>query len=163
MRVTDSYVFFWSGIYSNWHPAAFTVDGQAYNCSEQYLMAEKARLFGDTTMQNRIMNAVDPSDQKRYGRSVIGFDKQKWDAEAKNVMYKGLYAKFSQNPDLKKQLFDTKGKTIVEASPEDRIWGIGLHWKDNKCLDSKNWRGTNWLGESLTLVRDTLMKEEGVL
>lgn len=160
MRTTDKYVFFWSGIYSNWHPAPFTIDGATYNCSEQYLMVEKARLFGDSTMEARIMSAVDPADQKRYGRMVQGFDKTKWEANARKIMYKGLYAKFKQNLALKQALLATGDRTMVEASPEDRIWGIGVHWKNDKVDDPKNWRGTNWLGETLTQVRDDIRAEE---
>ena len=156
MRTTDKYVFFWSGTYSNWHPSAFQVDNVWYNCAEQYLMAAKARLFGDTTMESRIMSAVDPADQKRYGRMVQGFDADKWNAAAKDVMYKALYAKFTQNEDLKKEMLSHGTRTFVEASPKDRIWGIGMHWKDRECDDPKNWKGTNWLGESLTKVRDDI-------
>jgi ribA/ribD-fused uncharacterized protein len=156
MRITDKYVFFWSGIYSNWHPSPFQANGIWYNCSEQYLMAGKARLFGDTDTESKILSAINPSDQKRYGRQVKGFDKDRWDAVAKDVMYEALFAKFTQDDYLKEQLLSTGDRTIVEASPEDCIWGIGLHWKDRLCDDPKNWRGTNWLGESLTKVRNDI-------
>lgn len=160
MRVTDTHVFFWSGVFSNWHPSPFVVDGVAYNCSEQYLMAGKARLFGDEEALRWIMGAADPADQKRYGRGVRGFVKEKWDAAARDIMYTALVAKFTSDHELREALMDTGDRLIVEASPQDRIWGIGLHWDDNRCLDPKNWRGTNWLGETLTRVRDDLRKGE---
>jgi ribA/ribD-fused uncharacterized protein len=119
-------------------------------------MAGKARLFGDTDTESKILSAINPSDQKRYGRQVKGFDKDRWDAVAKDVMYEALFAKFTQDDYLKEQLLSTGDRTIVEASPEDCIWGIGLHWKDRLCDDPKNWRGTNWLGESLTKVRNDI-------
>lgn len=156
----EKFTFFWSGPFSNWHPSPFVLDGITYNCSEQYMMAEKARMFEDTSSLNRIMNAVDPSDQKRYGRSVTNFNKEKWDAVARNIVYRGCYAKFTQNLDLKKVLLATVGTTLVEASPEDYIWGIGLRKTDPKAKNRSTWRGLNWLGETLTKVRDQILKEE---
>jgi ribA/ribD-fused uncharacterized protein len=117
-------------------------------------------MFGDYAIADRIMSAVDPADQKRYGRQVTGFDKDKWDAAARDIVYKGCYAKFSQNPDLKKKLLATVGTTLVEASPEDRIWGIGLSKTDPRAKNRSTWRGTNWLGETLIKVRDKLIEEE---
>jgi len=156
MRITEKYVFFWSGIYSNWHPSPFQIGGVQYNCAEQYLMAEKARLFGDITSESRILSAINPADQKRYGRQVTGFNKDKWESVALDVMYRALWAKFTQDEALKGQILSTGDRIIVEASPEDCIWGIGLHWAEKACDDPKNWRGTNWLGLTLTKVRDDL-------
>jgi ribA/ribD-fused uncharacterized protein len=163
MRITDKFVLFWSSAFSQWHPSPFIIEGITYNCAEQYMMAEKARLFGDDGTLAMILSAVDPSDQKRYGRMVKGFDEEKWNAVARNIVYNASYAKFSQNSDLKKYLYDTKGKILVEASPQDKIWGIGLHWKDRLCDDPKNWKGSNWLGECLTKARDDMMRSEGLI
>jgi len=159
--MTDKYVFFWSGVFSNWLPCKFTVDGTEYNCSEQYLMAAKARMFGDEVALNEIMKSDDPSYQKAVGRQVHGFDKKKWNDAARDVMYTACLAKFKQNPKLLKKLLDTGSRTIVEASPEDVIWGIGLYWKSELCDDPKNWRGTNWLGETLTRVRNDIKNSSG--
>ena len=156
----EKFTFFWSGPFSNWHPSPFVVDGITYNCSEQYMMAEKARMFGDDATLKRIMSAADPSDQKRFGRAVQNFDKEKWDAEARNIVFKGCYAKFKQDEDLKRVLLDTVGTTLVEASPEDKIWGIGLRKNDPRAQKRETWRGTNWLGEVLTKVRDELIEEQ---
>jgi len=152
----EKFTFFWSGPFSNWHPSPFEIDGVWYNCSEQYMMAEKARLFNDKVNLAKIMASPDPSDQKAYGRLVQGFDKAKWESVAKDVMYKGCLAKFSQDRGLKVVLLATEGTTLVEASPEDRIWGIGLSKNDPRAKDRAQWRGTNWLGETLNKVRDYL-------
>jgi len=161
MRVTDKYVLFWGGdcVFSNFHPCSFTVDGVQYNCSEQYFMAEKARLFKDDASLQQILAANNARDQKALGRKVVGFDQTAWDAQAKDVMYKGCMAKFNQDITLLGELLRTGTKTLVEASPRDTIWGIGLHWKDKACDDSANWKGKNLLGEVLTKVRDDLVKE----
>jgi len=152
----EKFTFFWSGLFSNWPLSPFQLDGIWYNCSEQWMMAEKARLFGDTGTLAKILVSIEPREQKALGRQVKGFDKAKWDKVARDVVYKGCFAKFSQNPDLKKTLFDTEGTTLVEASPEDRIWGIGLSKHDPRAQNRPTWRGKNWLGEVLTKVREDL-------
>jgi ribA/ribD-fused uncharacterized protein len=167
-KLDEKFTFFWSGPFSNWHPSPFVTGGVTYNCSEQHMMAEKARLFGDTESLNRIMSAVDPSDQKRYGRKVKGFDKEKWEKVARDIVYKGCYAKFTQNEDLMRTILTTTGTTLVEASPEDTIWGIGLAEDDPRAQSRETWLGTNWLGETLTKVRDQIalvwmVSSEGVL
>jgi len=155
----EQFTFFWSGPFSNWHQAPFQIGTVWYNCSEQYMMAEKARMFGDGETLQKIMNTADPSDQKRYGREVKGFDKDKWDALAMDIVYKGCYAKFTQNSKLKQFLLNTVGTTMVEASPKDIIWGIGLDKTNPLCFNRDTWRGTNWLGIVLTKVRESIIKE----
>ncbi len=160
MNTTERFTFFWSGTFSQWQHSPFQLDGVWYNCAEQYMMAEKARLFGDTQAEARIMSAADPSDQKRYEREVIGFDIAKWVKVAKDIVYRASYAKYTQNPDMRQELLATAGTTLVEASPEDHIWGIGLRKSDPRALNRKQWKGTNWLGETLTKVRDELLTPE---
>jgi len=123
------------------------------------MMAEKAKLFHDTKKFQMILNAIEPVDQKRYGRLVENFVKETWDANAKNIGYKGNYAKFTQNENMKKELLATAGTTLVEASPEDTIWGIGLRKEDPRALNRDTWKGTNWLGQTLTEVREHIIKE----
>jgi ribA/ribD-fused uncharacterized protein len=159
----EEFTFFWSGPFSQWHPSPMEIDGVWYNCAEMYMMAEKARLFKDDETLAKIMSAVDPSDQKRYGREVKGFDKEKWDAVAKDIVYKGSMAKYTQNPDLKRDLLATVGTTLVEASPKDNIWGIGLAKTDSRALDRSTWRGKNWLGETLTKVRDDIISKKNTM
>lgn len=149
------FAFFWNGPFSQWHPAKFVVDGKEYNCAEQYMMAEKARLFGDVATEKLIMNASTPREQKALGRKVKNFNVGVWEKVAKDIVYKGNHAKFTQNRKLKEELLATVG-TLVEASPYDTIWGIGLREDDPKALSRDTWRGTNWLGEVLTKLRKDL-------
>lgn len=123
-------------------------------------MHQKALLFGDEYQASKIMEKSHPRDQKAAGRCVTGFDVGKWNAVARDIVYKGNYAKFTQNHDLLQKLGETAGTELVEASPYDTIWGIGISCTpfniSEGLLDRKNWKGTNWLGEVLTKLRDDL-------
>lgn len=154
--MSEKFTLFYGGVFSQWYRCRFVVNRIQYNCAEQFMMAEKARLFGDTEAEKRIMSFTSPRDQKAEGRKVKNFDASKWNAVAKDKVYEGNYAKFSQNQELQKKLFDTEGTILVEASPTDTIWGIGRAEDDPLALDRKTWRGTNWLGEVLTKLRDDL-------
>jgi ribA/ribD-fused uncharacterized protein len=160
MKTTDTHVLFWSGIYSQWYPASFSVNGVRYNCAEQYMMAEKAREFNDTAALAKIMATDDPREQKALGRTVKGFDEARWNKIAKEVVYEASMAKFLSDPKLKQKLLDTGDRMIVEASPKDKIWGIGLGEDDPRCLDPKQWKGTNWLGECLMRARESIKQME---
>jgi len=153
----EKFTFFWSGPFSQWHPSPFEIDGVRYGCAEQYMMAEKARFFGDEMTEERIMGTTNPKAQKSFGRQVRGFQQDKWEAVARDIVKRGSRAKFDQNPGIKETLLATAGTTLVEASPYDRIWGIGLSGSDLRALDRKQWLGTNWLGEILTMVRDGML------
>lgn len=129
------FVFFWGigdtgkvqkGCFSQWWPCRFEVDGVEYNCAEQYMMAAKARTFGDGETLGRIMKATQPRQIKSLGRQVRGFDGKAWDAVKFDAVVDGNMAKFSQNPELKSFLLSTGDAELVEASPVDRIWGVGL-------------------------------------
>lgn len=122
-------------------------------------MHMKALMFGDDEVASLIMKSKDPYEQKKLGREVRGFDKRLWDAKCKPIMVEGLVSKFSQDEYCKKTLLETNDKIIVEASPTDRIWGIGLAEDDPRALNKNTWRGTNWLGEVLMQARDKLRKE----
>ena len=100
---TDKFIFFWGGIYSQWCPSPFTIDGVEYNCTEQYMMAKKALLFEDEEAHRKIMSTRLPYEQKAYGRKVKGFDKDKWEAICKDVVYEANLAKFTQNPEMKRK------------------------------------------------------------
>jgi len=123
------------------------------------MMHMKALMFGDDEVASLIMKSKDPYEQKKLGREVRGFDKRLWDAKCKPIMVEGLVSKFSQDEYCKKTLLETNDKIIVEASPTDRIWGIGLAEDDPRALNKNTWRGTNWLGEVLMQARDKLRKE----
>jgi ribA/ribD-fused uncharacterized protein len=159
MKTTDKYVFFWNGIYSQWFMRDIIVDNIKYNCCEQYMMAKKALLFNDQESYKMIMYADNPKDQKAFGRRVKGFDAYKWNQVCREYVYEANLAKFRQHEDLKKQLLDTEDKLLIEASPYDTIWGIGMHENDNGVENPKNWKGTNWLGEALDRVKETIVNE----
>ena len=155
---TLTMVLFSSGWPSQWHPSPFTIDKVRYSCTEQYMMSEKADFFGDSRMLTAIRKERSPREQKALGRRVTNFDEKKWRGVCKDIVYRGNLAKFSQNDDLKKKLLATGKKLIVEASPNDRIWGIGLATDDPKAQQRQYWKGTNWLGEILMQVRSELSK-----
>lgn len=153
------YTFFYKtrSPFSNWHPARFLAEeGIEYNCSEQYMMAEKAKVFGDEVIREMILMSNDPKEQKELGRRVAGFNTEEWGKHTKDVVYRACYHKFTQNPKLMAKLMETSGTLLVEASPYDKVWGIGLSEEDPDRLDPKKWKGTNWLGEVLTKLREDL-------
>lgn len=154
-QTEEKFTFFWHGPFSQWHRCRFTVEGVLFNCTEQYMMSAKARLFQDFNALSKIMETSDPSTQKRAGRAVRGFNEGKWNAVAKDIVYKGNYGKFTQNPTLLKKLLMTT-LPLVEASPYDKIWGIGLNANDRRALNRDTWQGKNWLGEVLTRLRSDL-------
>ena len=156
MRVTDNAIYFWNGTYSQWEPSFFEIDGEKYNCAEQYMMAMKARTFEDFDALSRIMDTSSPLVQKAIGRKVLHFCPRRWGEVCRLIVYRGNLAKFTQNPTMYTELMDSGTKIIVEASPVDKIWGIGLHYNDDRVLDVANWNGTNWLGEAIMQVRSDL-------
>jgi len=153
---TDEYVFFYGSIYSQWAKYDMVIDDIKYNCNEQYMMFKKASFFGDDVAKNKIMESQSPAEQKYWGRRVKKFDKDRWEVVARDIVFEANYAKFTQHEDLKKQLLETGDKVIVEASPYDCIWGVGLRASDPDILDEKNWRGKNWLGIAIMKVRDSI-------
>lgn len=153
-----NYHFFWGGPFSQWAFSRFKIGEQEYNCAEQWMMAEKARLFGDVKVLEKIMfPGHDPATQKALGKTVKNFDLALWEQNAKLIVYRGNYAKFTQNGKLMDDLKATKGQLLVEASPYDKIWGIGLGERDPARLDESTWQGTNWLGEVITKLRVDLI------
>jgi ribA/ribD-fused uncharacterized protein len=158
MKITNKYVFFWNGIYSQWYSSRMTIDGIEYNCCEQYMMHQKALTFGDTIIAEMILESSDPKEQKALGRKVSGFNKDKWDDVCIGIVFKGNLAKFSQNELLKKTLLSTDDKILVEASPYDKIWGIGLAEDHSDIEDPSKWKGLNLLGWSITMVKKELAK-----
>jgi len=158
--MTEEFHFFWKGQLSQWFKRTFTVDGVKYNCAEQYMMARKAMLFKDDLALKKIMEATNPYDQKAYGRNVEFFDVGEWQAVAKDIVFRGNYEKFTQHPDLLAILMSTGDKTLVEASPYDKLWGIGVSEDDPRAKDRSTWPGRNWLGEVLTNVKNKIRSEQ---
>jgi ribA/ribD-fused uncharacterized protein len=154
----EKYILFYNGVFSNWYPSVFTDEtGKRFVTSEQYMMYKKALTFGDVETAEKIMQATHPSTQKQLGREVKGFVREQWDAVSRDEVYKGCYFKFEQNPQLKKELLETEGTILVEASPSDNIWGIGLSESNPDAYDETKWKGTNWLGKVLTKLRDDML------
>jgi ribA/ribD-fused uncharacterized protein len=161
------YLFFWGhtpkqknvvdkSCFSQWFPAAFTVAGTTYATAEHWMMAEKARLFGNDDICRRIIAARHPDEAKKLGRQVTGFDPQVWDEQKYDLVKAGNYHKFSQHPPLQAYLLTTVDRVLVEASPVDTIWGIGLAADSPDAASPARWRGPNLLGFALMEVRDQL-------
>ncbi|KXK60569.1 hypothetical protein AWW66_18210 [Micromonospora rosaria] len=161
------YLFFWghqpqrdgstgAGCLSQWYPTTFTVDSVRYPTAEHYMMHRKALLFGDERTAARILAADHPKTVKALGRQVRDFDQTRWDAHRFEIVVAGNVEKFRQHPDLHAYLAGTRDRVLVEASPLDRIWGIGLAADDERATRPAQWRGQNLLGFALMEVRDRL-------
>ena len=156
MKITDKYVFFWGGIYSQWYKSPMIIEGIDYNCCEQYMMHRKALMFGDHAIAEEIMKTSNPKKQKELGRQVQGFNHLEWTIVSQDIVFTANYHKFMQNEMLGDELIETGDRILVEASPYDKIWGIGMSEDDPGIEDPENWKGTNFLGEVLTNVREDI-------
>lgn len=155
----SKYHFFWESAspFSNWYkPNDFIHQGVSYNCSEQAMMHKKALLFGDTEVAQLIMEQTSPRLQKALGREVRGFDKETWDDRSEDIVTDILVSKFTSTPSLKKYILDTGDKVLVEASPYDTVWGIGLKMDHPDAQDESTWRGENRLGNALMKAREII-------
>ena len=161
------YLFFWGhassndgsvtkSCFSQWWQSAFEVDGIRYATAEHWMMAKKAELFGDIEIAEKILAAKSPAEAKKLGRKVRNFDPKIWGENCFNIVCEGNYYKFSKHPDLKEFLLNTKDRVLVEASPVDNIWGIGLAQDDEHIENPRLWKGANLLGFALMEVRDRL-------
>ncbi|MGC4750527.1 NADAR family protein [Micromonospora sp. DT201] len=161
------YLFFWGhqpqpdgsigpGCLSQWWPAPFVVDGIRYATAEHYMMVGKARLFGDEAIAAQMLTAPHPGAVKALGRQVRDFDQATWDAYSFGLVVAGNVAKFSQHPNLGQYLSRTGNRVLVEASPVDQVWGIGLSTTDPRAQDLAQWRGRNLLGFALMHARAQL-------
>lgn len=148
-----------NGYLSNWYLSPFTVNGIGFSSMEQYMMYAKAICFGDQDIADRILDTDDVAEIKALGRMVKNYDDHFWSGVRQISVYEGLYAKFSQNAELKTQLLATGDAVLAECAVQDRIWGIGLSMHDPNRLDRNAWRGQNLLGYALMMTRDKLMKE----
>ncbi|WP_291726235.1 NADAR family protein [Bernardetia sp.] len=163
------YLFFWGHrptkdgslsktIFSQWWQKGFSVDGIIYPTAEHFMMAGKARLFEDEEMLEQILKAQTPAEAKKLGRKVINFDDTLWQEKRSEIVVEGNYHKFL-DADYKAFLLGTGNKIIVEASPSDRIWGIGMKQDAQGICNPKNWKGLNLLGFALMEVREKLRNE----
>ncbi|WP_282205666.1 NADAR family protein [Kitasatospora fiedleri] len=144
------------GALSQWWPSPFTVDGVEYRTAEHWMMAGKARLFGDEEIVPSILRARTPAEAKKLGRQVRGFDDERWVAQRFELVAAGSTEKFRQDEQLRTYLLRTGERVLVEASPLDRIWGIGLAADDERAANPAQWRGLNLLGFALMEARARL-------
>ncbi|MEL6544743.1 MAG: NADAR family protein [Myxococcota bacterium] len=158
------YLFFWghrkrsdgaltSSCFSQWYTSSFEVEGHRYPTAEHFMMAEKARLFEDEESLESILAAPNPGAAKRFGRGVKRFDENTWREHRFGIVVRASVAKFDQNPELRAYLLGTGERVLVEASPVDRIWGIGLAADDKRVHNPLQWRGENLLGFALMEAR----------
>jgi len=157
LLVRGKYALFWNEWPSNWHPSPFKLNGKTYNCVEQHMMSEKAKLFNDKNTLKKIMNTSSPKEQKALGRKVKNFDAGKWSSVAYNIVLAGNLEKYRQNEDLQEKLIATAPLTLVEASPYDKIWGIGLDAHHKDAAEPNKWQGKNLLGKALTECRKIII------
>jgi ribA/ribD-fused uncharacterized protein len=161
------YLYFWGhrpstdgtiikSCFSQWFEASFEVDGTQYPTAEHLMMAEKARLFSDDDVLQRILVATTPGAAKALGREIKNFEESTWLAHRWQIVVAANYAKFSQNLKLREFLLNTADRVLVEASPVDSIWGIGLAADDPAAGNPNTWNGLNLLGFVLMHVREQL-------
>lgn len=157
----SNYIYFWRpheahGIFGNWYESPFTKDGINFINNEQYFMWKKQQLFdpNNKQLEKKILESNNPKTMKNLGRLVKNFNQEVWDTNKFYIMKTGLIEKFSQNLELKRALLDTNNAILVEASPYDKIWGIGINAKD--AQKNKPWNGENLLGKALMEVRDII-------
>jgi ribA/ribD-fused uncharacterized protein len=161
------YLYFWghrpradgslsASCFSQWFASSFIVEGVRYATAEHWMMAEKARLFGDDVALARVLAKDDPSAAKAAGRLVRHFDETLWVRQRFEIVVRGNLAKFGQHPPLSDFLRGTGHQVLVEASPVDAIWGIGLAASDPRAQDPAQWQGLNLLGFALMAVRNVL-------
>lgn len=165
------FLFFWGhqplkngkvgkSCFSQWFEISFTNDSILYLTAEHYMMAEKARLFNDDEILEQILKSTSAGEVKMLGRKIKNFDASVWDTNKYKIVVKGNYLKFKQNKSLNDFLLNTKKRILVEASPYDSIWGIGMSEKDKYISNPKEWKGLNLLGYAIMEVRDLLIKEQ---
>lgn len=160
-----NYTFFWgagnfNGYLSNWYKASFTYKGETFANCEQFMMAAKARVFEDEETRAKIMATNNPKEIKALGREVKNYEDDIWASERKQAVLVANYCKFSQNAGLGRDLINTGNAILVEASPYDKIWGIGMADTDENSRNALNWKGENYLGFILMTVRDILKGEQ---
>lgn len=145
-----------NGYLSNWYASDFIANGIKFSSMEQFMMYQKAVCFSDVAIASQILTIEDTADIKELGRRVSGYDENYWNGVRQVIVYEGLYAKFSQNEELRKLLKETGKAILAECAVKDLVWGIGLSMKDPDRLDRTKWKGQNLLGYALMMVRERL-------
>lgn len=145
-----------NGFLSNWYLSDFSINGISFTSMEQYMMYQKAVCFQDENIAEQVLATKDVAKIKELGRCVSGYNEQYWNGVRQIIVYEGLFAKFTQNELLKKQLKDTQNAILAECAVKDRIWGIGLSMNDSNRLKPELWKGQNLLGFALMMVRNKI-------
>ena len=157
--MNNEYHFFYKSKLSQWHIVDFTdKNGVQYNCCEQYMMYQKAMLFKDEETGLKILNEKNPYNHQQLGRLVKNYNQTLWDESKYGIVYDGNYLRFTQSKPCWELLDATGTKMLVEASPVDKVWGIGLGIDDPDRLDPAKWKGQNLLGKVLSHVRGEIRK-----
>ncbi len=170
MLRTNGFIYFYREHPSNWFRSKFTLDMSSvipsdkhglvtYSCGEMAMMCGKASLFGDHKTWGHIMEAPHPREMKNLGREVKGYNEARWVASRYDIVLAVVLAKYRQNDGARALLLDSGDDTFVEASPTDKIWGIGLAEDAPGIEDPRNWQGLNLLGKAVTEARNILRKE----
>lgn len=152
------YHTFWGGPFSQWDVSRFEHQGDKYVTAEHFMMVQKARMFGDKKAENRMFSTDSPRTVKAIGREVRGYVDAVWTARRYDAVLLGSFFKFTHSRTHYDALMSTGEQILVEASPEDRIWGVGRTPPDPRAKDPRKWDGDNLLGFVLTEVRDSLRR-----
>ncbi len=158
-RETDTHVYFWRGEFSNWYPCIFRYEDHTFYNSEQAFMWVKAKFFDDDEIAKQLLVETNPQYAKALGRKVKNFNDEMWAVASFPAMIAVNYAKWSSSHFMMDTILSTNPKILVEASPYDKIWGVGLRQDDDLILDKNNWKGMNLLGKALMNVRKEIMEE----
>jgi ribA/ribD-fused uncharacterized protein len=170
IKENSKYIFFWGhhpskdGLitktcFSQWWLSSLKVDDVLYKTAEHWMMAKKAELFHDFEAFERIIKVNSPAEAKKIGREVKNYEENLWLENRFEIVKKGNFHKFRQNLALREFLVNTKDRIIVEASPVDAIWGVGLAPDNPQITNPKDWKGLNLLGFALMEVRDELVND----
>ena len=144
------------GYLSNWYLSSFELDGIHFSSCEQYIMYRKCMIFGDQASADAVLSTDDTETQQSIGKTAKGFIPAVWDGMKQPLLMRGLYAKFTQNEDLKQLLLETGDTYLVECAASDHIWACGRKLTDDRRFDITKWNGQNLLGFALMEVRSAL-------
>ncbi len=163
-KCSQNVVAFYQGsCFSNFFLSSFIIDEITFSCVEQYLMFCKAKMFQDHHISRLILHQKSPLLMKKLGRLISNFDEKIWKMKREKIAFDGLYAKFSQNSNLRDKLLSTGVKILAEASATDRIWGTGIGLNNRLALHPKYWCGQNLLGKTLMKVRTSLQNPNNLV
>jgi len=163
MRETDKFYFFWNHEFGQKTQRDIICrPGITFNCCEQYMMYQKAQLFGDAKTASEILIETNPAKQQDLGRLVQNYDQKVWEMNRLSIVIAGNMLKFTQHEDLRERLLATDNKILCEASPYDKVWGCGLADTEDKILNINAWPGLNLLGQCLMTVRTLIQNQKGL-